>query len=61
MSKKEKLPTYKIHLAIQEEEEWEKSNEKREKERGQTEGNYKIQRDNETFKTFLQDVTNIHK
>ena len=39
MSKKKKLPIYKIHLAIQEEEEREKSNEKREKERGQTEGN----------------------
>ena len=45
---------------IHEEEEREKSNEKREKERRQTEGNYKIQ-DDETFETFLQDVTSIHK
>ena len=61
MSKKKKLPIrYKIHLMIHEEEEREKSNEKREKERRQTEGNYKIQ-DDETFETFLQDVTSIHK
>ena len=61
MSKKKKLLIYKIHLMIHEEEEREKSNEKREKEKGQTEGNYKIQRDDETFETFLQDVTSIHK
>ena len=50
----EKLPIYKIHLAIHEEEERGKSNKKRKKERGQTEGNYKIQRDDETLHNYLR-------